>query len=157
MTATKTAKGKARTAAGSKREAPPAEAKPAAPKRAKQRATAGPFEVLLAAALAYPDAWKDHPWGENVAKVGKKVFAFFGVPEEGVVALSVKLPASSDMALSLPFVQSTGYGLGKSGWVTARFAAGEEVPTAMLLEWIDESYRAVAPKTLVKALDARIT
>jgi predicted DNA-binding protein (MmcQ/YjbR family) len=29
-------------------------------------------------ALALPDAFEDHPWGETVAKVGRKVFAFFG-------------------------------------------------------------------------------
>ncbi len=35
---------------------------------------------LLGFALSLPEAWEDHPWGENVAKVRKKVFAFFGVP-----------------------------------------------------------------------------
>ena len=36
---------------------------------------------LLAFALALPEAWEDHPWGESVAKVGKKVFVFFGMPD----------------------------------------------------------------------------
>src|SRR2546421_723720 len=39
---------------------------------------------LLKAALAYPDAWKDHPWGETVVKVGKKVFVFFRLPRAGL-------------------------------------------------------------------------
>lgn len=30
-------------------------------------------------ALTLPEAYEDHPWGESVAKVHKKVFAFFGV------------------------------------------------------------------------------
>jgi predicted DNA-binding protein (MmcQ/YjbR family) len=112
------------------------------------KATAKAFEAVIAHALGYPGAWEDTPWGERVAKVGKKVFAFFGRPE-GAVGLSVKLPQSGEMALSLPFVTPTEYGLGKSGWVTARFERGDDLPRDMLEAWIDESYRAVAPKTLV--------
>ena len=54
-------------------------------------------------------------------------------------------------ALLLPFAEPTGYGLGKSGWVSARFE-GTSPPLPVLCRWIDESYRAIAPKTLVKAL-----
>ena len=57
------------------------------------------------------------------------------------------------VALDLPFASPTGYGLGKSGWVTARFSAGEDVPVPLLREWIAESYRAVAPAKLVATLD----
>ena len=103
-------------------------------------------------ALGYPGAKEDHPWGETVAKVGKKVFVFLGMPGDEI-GLSVKLPQSGPMALLLPFVEPTGYGLGKSGWITARFPASASIPVDLLREWIDESYRAVAPKTLVKRLD----
>jgi hypothetical protein len=36
---------------------------------------------LLKYALARPGATLAHPWGENVAKVGGKVFVFFGLDE----------------------------------------------------------------------------
>lgn len=108
---------------------------------------------LLDAALAYPDAVLDHPWGEDVVKVAKKVFVFFGVPG-GKLHVTCKLPETSEMALTLPFATPTGYGLGKSGWVTATFEAIEDVPEDLLRRWIDESYRAIAPKKLVKMLDA---
>ena len=100
---------------------------------------------LLDYALSLPEAHLDHPWGEDVAKVRKKVFVFFGMPE-GEPGMSVKLPDSNPLALSQPNVTPTGYGLGKAGWVSVSLS--EELPYEMLREWIDESYRAVAPKSV---------
>lgn len=111
-------------------------------------------EELLAFALAYPGSHEDSPWGERVAKVKKKVFVFFHVPSHEL-NVTVKLPESASIALSLPFVTPTGYGLGKSGWVTATFAARSKPPLDLLKRWIDESYRAVAPKKLIAGLDDR--
>jgi predicted DNA-binding protein (MmcQ/YjbR family) len=99
---------------------------------------------------------EDFPWGETVFKVHGKVFVFFGHSGTGL-GLSVKLPDSSLVALGLPFASPTGYGLGKSGWVTAQFAAKDAVPFELLKQWIEESYRTVAPKKLVAELDARQT
>jgi predicted DNA-binding protein (MmcQ/YjbR family) len=109
---------------------------------------------LRAAALAYPEAVEEFPWGERVIKVKKKVFVFLGHDGDDGVGLSVKLPHSGGFALSLPFASPTAYGLGKSGWVSASFGAKDDVPVEMLRAWIDESYRAVAPKKLVAALAA---
>jgi len=107
--------------------------------------------LLRKFALGYPDAREEFPWGERVVKVKGKVFVFLGGdgPELG---LSVKLPHSGVLALGLPFASPTGYGLGKAGWITARFGAREKAPVDLLRLWIDESYRAVAPKKLVAAL-----
>jgi len=109
-------------------------------------------ESLRAFALAFPEAREDFPWGDRVVKVKDKVFVFLGRDED--VGVTVKLPSSGLFALSLPFVSPTGYGLGKSGWVTARLTAKDKVPLELLQKWIEESYRAVAPKSLVAALDA---
>jgi predicted DNA-binding protein (MmcQ/YjbR family) len=102
-------------------------------------------------ALRYPEASEDFPWGERVAKVRDKVFVFLGRDDEDL-GITVKLPTSGLMALSLPFASPTGYGLGKSGWVTARFGPKDKPPVELLQRWIDESYRAVAPKALLGAL-----
>jgi predicted DNA-binding protein (MmcQ/YjbR family) len=110
---------------------------------------------LLKFALSYPEAWQDEPWeGDTVAKVRKKVFVFFGSASKDEVGISVKLPHEGEFARSLPNCEPTGYGLGKAGWVSARYARGDDVPVDMLKEWIDESYRAVAPKKLTNILDA---
>ncbi len=107
-------------------------------------------------ALGLPGAWEDHPWGESAIKVGKKVFAFLGVPGTGF-GMGVKLPQSSGALLSMPFARPAGYGLGRSGWVEMTFAEddADAPPLDLLLECVEESYRAIAPKTLVKELDAR--
>jgi predicted DNA-binding protein (MmcQ/YjbR family) len=99
---------------------------------------------LIEYALGLPDAYLDHPWGEDVVKVGKKVFAFFGMPEGHDFGMGVKLRESNALALSQSGVRPMGYGLGKAGWVSVTFKAG--MPYEMLRDWIDESFRAVAPK-----------
>jgi predicted DNA-binding protein (MmcQ/YjbR family) len=112
-------------------------------------------EELIEYALALPGAFEDHPWGERVAKVGKKVFVFFGRSEasDPRLTLAVKLPQSGVAALDQAFTEPTGYGLGKSGWVSATFRPGEKIPVELLRAWVLESYRAIAPKKLVKELD----
>ena len=102
---------------------------------------------------SYPETRVDHPWGESAIKVKGKTFVFLHAGGTGL-SLSVKLVASHTAALGLPFTEPTGYGLGKSGWVTARFSPQETVPIPVLKSWIDESYRAVAPKKLADALGA---
>ena len=98
-------------------------------------------------AIAFPEVYEEFPWGHRAMKVRKKAFAFIALDEEGL-SLSMKLPASGVMALALPFTSPTGYGLGKSGWVTCRFAPGDEIPFELLEEWLEESYRTIAPKKL---------
>lgn len=109
--------------------------------------------ALRAAALAYPQAYEDFPWGDRVCKVKGKIFLFVS-QRDGKLAMGVKLPLSNAFALMLPGTAPTGYGLGKAGWVSATFEAADEPPVELLLSWIRESYCAVAPKTLSKALVA---
>src|SRR5207247_7027353 len=120
--------------------------------RAGRPGSAKRTEALLRDfALGYPGTHEDFPWGERVVKVKGKVFVFLSRPGE-TLHVTVKLPVSGLIALSLPFTRPTGYGLGKSGWVSATFEARQAPPVEMLQQWIDESYRAVAPKKLVAAL-----
>lgn len=107
--------------------------------------------ILRDAALKYPETHEDFPWGERALKVKGKVFLFLHANADEM-GLSVKLPVSCDFALGLPFAQPTGYGLGKSGWVSAKFQQQDDAPIELLLAWLDESYRAVAPKRLVATL-----
>jgi predicted DNA-binding protein (MmcQ/YjbR family) len=112
--------------------------------------TAKQVAFLRKEALAYPETQEDFPWGHSAFKVKGKAFAFLHADAEGF-SISVKLPDSNALALHLPFVEPTGYGLGKSGWVTARFASGQVAPAPVLSSWLEESFTAIAPKRLVTA------
>jgi len=111
-------------------------------------------QKLVTYALTFPESAVDHPWGDEVVKVRGKMFAAFGGDPAGAkeLSMSVKLPVSAEMALTLPWVEPTGYGLGKSGWVTARLKAGKDIDLETMKGWIGQSYRAVAPKALTKTL-----
>lgn len=104
-----------------------------------------PEMAVRAHALGMPEATEDYPWGHRTFRIGKKVFLFTAW-DDGVFSVTVKLPESQAVALMLPFAEPTGYGMGKSGWVTARFKGRDAVPVGLLCRWIEESYRAIAPK-----------
>jgi hypothetical protein len=67
--------------------------------------------------------------------------------------LSLKLPKSRGRALEHDFAEPTGYGLGRSGWISSSFKPDDDVPLPLLLEWLDESFRAIAPKRLLAELE----
>ena len=110
--------------------------------------TASPlFDTLRRHALSFPEAVEEFPWGHSALKVRGKTFVFLNDGDEEV-SLSVKLPVSRDFALIFDFAEPTGYGLGRSGWITARFGSGDRPDIELLQRWIAESYRAIAPKKL---------
>jgi predicted DNA-binding protein (MmcQ/YjbR family) len=119
-------------------------------------ATVTPKRALAALrkhALAYPEAVEEFPWGDRVIKVRGKIFVFLGAGEDGGFGISAKLPETHELALTLKYVTPTGYGLGKAGWVSAQLAKGRKIPIDLFEDWIDESYRAIAPKSLVREVD----
>ncbi len=109
---------------------------------------------LLSFALSLPEAVEDHPWDETVAKVRKKVFVFFG-GDPSRRRITVKLVESHGHALSIEGAEPTGYGLGRAGWVTVPVDA-DAVEVGLLCDWIEESYRIVAPKRLVAELGSSV-
>src|SRR5262249_8737481 len=112
---------------------------------------------LIAFAAKMPGAWEDHPWDHTVMKVGKKVFVFFGgaASPTGELSVTVKLPVSYEMALTLPYMKPAGHGLWKGGWAQLRQQSGDSIDLETIEGWILQSYRAVASKKLIKQLDAQ--
>ena len=115
------------------------------------------WEKVRRFALGLPGATEEFPWGETVAKVDKKVFVFLGVTDGSYpLGLTVKLKdeTAHAHALASPGAEPAGYGLGRAGWVSVPLA-GEGAPAAELLcDWVEESYRTIAPKRRITELDA---
>ncbi|MEU0287253.1 MmcQ/YjbR family DNA-binding protein [Streptomyces sp. NPDC052492] len=110
-------------------------------------------------ALRLPGATEEHPWGDTVAKVDKKVFVFLGGGGDGghPVAVTVKLTdeTAHAHALACPGAEPAGYGLGRAGWVRVPLEPAGAPAAELLCDWVEESYRTVATKRRVAELDAR--
>src|SRR5687767_6923499 len=119
------------------------------------RSTDAALRELRAFGLTYPGAHTKSPWpGHLDLAVNDKTFAYLSA-QGAPFGISCKLPHSGAAALMLPFTKPTAYGLGKSGWVSAELPQGQMPPLELFKEWIDESYRAQAPKKLVASLGAK--
>lgn len=112
------------------------------------------LKPLRAYALEFPGAVEEFPWGHSVIKVNKKMFVVFGGYDDDPI-LTVKLPQSGAESLELPGVEPTGYGLGRHGWVSISMFAKGRPSEATLRGWVEESFRAVAPKRLVAQWDGQ--
>ncbi|KUO10157.1 MmcQ/YjbR family DNA-binding protein [Streptomyces sp. DSM 15324] len=109
-------------------------------------------------ALGLPGATEEFPWGGSVAKVNRKVFVFLGV-DDGSHPLGVTVKLRDETAhahaMAAPGAEPTGYGLGKAGWVSLPLQEKGAPPADLLCDWVEESYRTIAPKRLIAELDAR--
>lgn len=109
---------------------------------------------LLAIVLTLPGAYEDRPWGSVHCKVAEKIFVGWGRDEDGAMSLgfrtSLDLQAmlvASDQRFSIAKY------VGKYGGVDMRLDARPDWDEVE--QFIVESYRLIAPKKLVKELDAR--
>ncbi|GAA2659914.1 MmcQ/YjbR family DNA-binding protein [Streptomyces vastus] len=109
-------------------------------------------------ALGLPGATEEFPWGETVAKVNKKVFVFLGVTDGSYpmyVTVKLKDEAVHAHAMTSPGAEPAGYGLGKAGWVSIPLDEKGSPAAELVCDWVEESYRTIAPKKLIAELDAR--
>ncbi|MER5467242.1 MmcQ/YjbR family DNA-binding protein [Streptomyces sp. NPDC002685] len=107
-------------------------------------------------ALGLPGATEEFPWGETVAKVNKKVFVFLGLDDGSYpmgVTVKLKDEAAHAHALTSPGAELAGYGLGKAGWVRIPLEQQGAPAAELLCDWVEESYRVIAPKRLIAELD----
>ncbi|TDC27099.1 hypothetical protein E1211_29475 [Micromonospora sp. 15K316] len=105
-------------------------------------------EEMLAYCLAKPGSWLDQPWeGDEVVKVGSRIFAFLGSPDTHPT-VGVKCGPDREMADEwlhrhpadaqvMPYI-------GRSGWNTLRLDGG--IDDEELFEAVDASYDAVVAK-----------
>lgn len=109
------------------------------------------LEAWRTAALKCPET-VETPSCSNVAfKARKKAFFFMGAKDEGYLC-RLKLGDSLDEAAKLAKAEPERYEVGLHGWMAIRFPHDETPPEGLLERWMDESFRLLAPKTLVRTL-----
>ena len=118
---------------------------------APNKKLAGTAKRLRNFALGFPETTEAFPWGESAFKVKGKTFVFMRA-DPNDLSFSVKLPHSRKTALALPASEPTHYGLGAKGWVTLRPTA--KTSPELLLSFVDESYRAIAPTRVLAKLES---
>lgn len=106
-------------------------------------------DELVAYCLAKPGAWEDMPWeGDQVAKVGDKIFAFLGGAGEGPGGVGLRCGRDADEAAELrdryPGTATVSAYIGRYGWNSILLDGA--IPDAELLELVDASYDAVVAK-----------
>jgi hypothetical protein len=118
---------------------------------ARAKAKGDPVQAIRALALAYPEVATIVVCERSAFKARGKSFLFLG-EREGEYDLMLKLEGSLDEARLLAKKSPRNYSVGGHNWVTLTFAAGKSPPAALLKDWIDESFRLLAPKSLVAKL-----
>jgi predicted DNA-binding protein (MmcQ/YjbR family) len=111
-------------------------------------------ERLRRICLAYPESAEVLAWGRPTFRAGKKIFALVGASMNRPLTIVIK-PDADDRAAYLqdPRFFSPAY-WGPSGWIATDIDR-PDTNWAELAELIDASYRQVALKRQLVALDAR--
>jgi predicted DNA-binding protein (MmcQ/YjbR family) len=116
---------------------------------------AATLKAIRTFALALPGTQPKRPWpGHDDVAVNDKTFLYLGVHDDDKVSVGVKLRVSGAEVRRLLDAKPMAYGLGKSGWVSIALDPSAAPPLEMIKRWVMESYRAQAPKRLLKELEA---
>ncbi len=98
-----------------------------------------------------PETEERETWNHPTFRVRNKIVTGFGATSDGRFTMSVKqTPVAQSALIQQPGITVAKY-VGQHGWVTLDVGV---VAWPMIRELVIESYRLVAPKTLVKRLDA---
>jgi hypothetical protein len=108
---------------------------------------------LRAVALAFPESSEVESWGRPTFRAGKKIFAMFSGTDDRPYGVIFKPDADDRLALldEKRFYAPPYWGPG--GWLALDFEAAP-VDWDEVGELLDASYRQVALKRMVRALDA---
>jgi predicted DNA-binding protein (MmcQ/YjbR family) len=111
------------------------------------------YQRLLAIVEALPNTKVTMTWGSPHFRVGDKIFSGWGAGQDGRYSMGAKLDKDKQAALvaSDPRFEIAPY-VGKHGWVS--FFPGDKPDFGEIEALLLESYRAIAPKAQVAALDA---
>jgi predicted DNA-binding protein (MmcQ/YjbR family) len=114
-----------------------------------------PFhDRLLQIVLRLPGAYEDRPWGSVHCKVAGKIFVGWGRHDDGEMEIGIRVDKEIQgmLVASDPRFKIAKY-VGQHGGVDMRL--GPKPNWDEVEHFIVESYRIIAPRKLVRELDAR--
>lgn len=109
---------------------------------------------LRSICLALPETAEVEAWGRPTFRAGKKIFAVFSGASEGRYSVIFKPDADERPALVGDARVYVPPYFGSGGWLALDFSAAP-VDWAEVAELVETSYRQVALKRMVRALDER--
>ena len=113
------------------------------------------LEKLRKICLELPGTKETLTWGHPNFRVGDKIFASYGDNEDGSGAKSYSFKAEKTLQAALcssdPKRFAPSHYVGQHGWTTVKIA--KKTDWAEVEMFVLGSYRLIAPKKLVKALD----
>lgn len=123
----------------------------------QSRAESSPSATMRTAALAFPEtqegiACAGTSLEKRTIQVRGRAFVFLS-EADAMLKLGNSLALASEMASKKPHI----YKVGAHGWVVVKFSDTEALPVNLLVDWIGESYRLLAPKALVASLKESVS
>lgn len=112
------------------------------------------MKALRHFALKLPEVEEGSSCVNRAFRARGKAFAYLGMKADRY-KLMIKLTDSLARAKELQNERPDAYQVGKHGWTTIWLPHTERGPKGMLERWIEESYRALVPPSLVERLPKR--
>lgn len=109
------------------------------------------YQRLENYALSFPETGAGQSCKNTAIKARKKSFVFLWA-DDSRCEVMLKLKDSLGEAQALAQAQPEICSVGKTQWVTLKLTSQDQVAVETLEGWIEESFRTLAPKTLVKLL-----
>ena len=113
----------------------------------------GPVDSLRQICLSFPEAAEKETWGHPTFRVNNKMFVTCSKGDTTNPTMTLKAPPGEEELLLASggrfFFPSY---VGSKGWIGITLSTSTDWDE--IRELVDDSYRLIAPKRLVKALDA---
>ena len=103
-------------------------------------------------AMNLPEVVDTDSCNKTAYKAGKKSFLFVGIKDDSYNVM-VKLYESLEQAEAFAKENPENCTVGTHGWTTLKFPSDEGLEDDVLRAWIEESFRLLAPKSLVTKLE----
>lgn len=109
------------------------------------------MQTIREIAFRYPEVEEGASCNNRAFKARKKAFLFMGMDADNWnvrIKLGDSIPEAEKLAKKAP----ENCDVGKHGWTKVTFPLDQSPPDDLMMRWIDESYRLLVPKALVKTL-----